>query len=118
MTRLEQPDILDNNHNYDSICLTALRLYGLSVRDEIKQSMTHGLPVVATACAVEAMHLRDGEDVLVADAADAFADAVVRLYRDRALWERLAANGLASVERHFSPDAARAAVRKVFFAEE
>ena len=99
------------------IALAPLR-YGAGVKGKINQSMAHGLPVVATACAVEAMHLRDGEDVLVADEADAFADAVVRLYRERELWERLAANGLASVERHFSPDAARGAVREVFFAAE
>lgn len=96
------------------IALAPLR-YGAGVKGKINQSMAHGLPVVATSCAVEAMHLRDGEDVLVADEADAFADAVVRLYRERELWERLAANGLASVERHFSLDAARGAVRGVFF---
>ena len=99
------------------IALAPLR-YGAGVKGKINQSMAHGLPVVATACAVEAMHLRDGEDVLVADEPDAFADAVVRLYRERELWERLAANGLASVERHFSLDAARVAMREVFFAGE
>jgi glycosyltransferase involved in cell wall biosynthesis len=60
------------------------------------------------------MHLRDGEDVLVADDADAFADAVVRLYRDEALWQRLSAAGLRNVADHFSLDAARATVRRVF----
>lgn len=97
------------------IALAPLR-YGAGVKGKVNQSMAHGLPVVATGCAVEAMHLRDGEDVLVADEADAFADAVVRLYRDQALWERLAAYGLASVQQHFSPAAARGAVREVFFA--
>ena len=77
--------------------------------------MAHGLPVVATGCAVEGMHLRDGEDVLVADAAVAFADAVLRLHDDEALWSRLAANGRVSVATHFSLDAARATVRALFF---
>ena len=36
--------------------------------------MAHGQPVVATSCAVEGMHLGDGDDVLVADDAEAFAD--------------------------------------------
>ncbi|MNP58290.1 hypothetical protein D3C76_1531950 [compost metagenome] len=69
--------------------------------------------MVATACAVEGMHLRNGEDVLVADDAAGFADAVLRLYRDEALWQRLADNGLANVERHFSLDAGREVVRRV-----
>jgi len=54
-----------------------------------------------------------GDDVLVAEDAAAFADAVVRLYRDEALWQRLSAHGLANVERHFSFAAARAAVEKL-----
>ena len=47
--------------------------------------------------------------------AQAFAEAVVRAYGDRGLWEQLAANGLQNVARHFSADAAREVVRRVFF---
>jgi glycosyltransferase involved in cell wall biosynthesis len=61
------------------------------------------------------MHLRDGFDVLVADGAQLFADAVVRLYQDEALWNQLSRNGLDNVTRHFSMDAARDVVRRVFF---
>lgn len=95
------------------IALAPLR-FGAGVKGKINQSMAHGQPVVATACAVEAMHLRDGEDVLVADSAEAFAAAVLRLYDDAALWQALAANGLENVARHFSLDAARGTVREVF----
>jgi glycosyltransferase involved in cell wall biosynthesis len=59
------------------------------------------------------MHLLAGEDVLVADGAQAFADAVLQLYGDAALWQRLATNGLQNVERHFSLDAGREVVRRV-----
>ena len=69
---------------------------------------------IATACAVEGMHLRDGEDVLVADDPHAFADAVVRLYEDETLWNTIARNGLDSVARNFSLEAARGVVRDVF----
>jgi GT2 family glycosyltransferase/glycosyltransferase involved in cell wall biosynthesis len=86
--------------------------FGAGVKGKVNLSMAHGQPVVATTCAVEGMHLRDGDDVLVADAPEAFADAVLRLYDDEALWSRLAANGLDNVRRHFSADAARDAVRR------
>ena len=88
--------------------------YGAGVKGKINLSMAHGQPVVATACAVEGMHLRDGEDVLVADDPQAFADAVVRLYEDETLWNTLARNGLDSVARNFSLEAARSVVRDVF----
>ena len=43
-----------------------------------------------------------------------FADAVVRAYGDRGLWEQLAANGLDNIATHFSADAARGVVHRVF----
>lgn len=91
--------------------------YGAGVKGKVNLSMAHGQPVVATTCAIEAMHLRDGDDVLVADDASGFADAVVRVYRDPALWQRLAQNGLRNVEQHFSPDAARSVVRRVLLGD-
>jgi len=71
------------------------------------------LPVVATSQAVEGMYLVDGESTLIADDPVAFAAAIVRLYTDRALWERLSAGGLAVMEAHFSFDAARRAIREL-----
>ena len=41
------------------------------------------------------------------------AGAVLRLYRDEALWRKLAAGGLSNVARHFAADAARDTVRRV-----
>ncbi len=84
--------------------------YGAGVKGKVNMSMAYGQPVVATVMAGEGMYLRPGEDILVADDPAAFADAVVRLYRDAALWQRLSDNGLANVERHFSFNAARAAL--------
>lgn len=97
------------------LALAPLR-FGAGVKGKINLSMAHGQPVVATACAVEGMHLRDGEDVLVADDAAGFADAIVRAHADEALWQRLSANGLRNVERHFSLDAGREVVRRVLLA--
>lgn len=87
--------------------------YGAGVKGKVNLSMAHGQPVVATPAAVEGMHLHDGQDVLVAGDAAGFADAVVRLYGDPVLWQRLARGGLDNVARHFSLDAARDVVRRV-----
>lgn len=89
--------------------------FGAGVKGKVNLSMAHGQPVVATSCAVEGMHLHDGVDVSVADDAAGFADAVVALYADAARWERQARAGLDNIDRHFSPKAAEATVRRVFF---
>ncbi|SMR75931.1 MULTISPECIES: glycosyltransferase [Stenotrophomonas] len=96
------------------IAIAPLR-FGAGVKGKINLSMAHGQPVVGTTCAVEGMHLRAGQDVLVADDAAGFAEAVVRLYQDPMLWQQLAAAGLANVAEHFSLDAASATVQRVFF---
>jgi glycosyltransferase involved in cell wall biosynthesis len=119
----EQPGVMVHGHVPDiaphmegaRIAVAPLR-YGAGVKGKVNLSMAHGQPVVATACAVEGMHLLAGEDVLVADAAQAFADAVLQLYGDQALWQRLAANGLRNVERHFSLDSGREVVRRILLA--
>jgi len=95
------------------IAVAPLR-FGAGVKGKVNLSMAHGQPVVATTCGVEGMHLRDGEDVLVADDAEAFAQAVVRLYQNEALWRRLSTAGLQNIVDHFSLDAARATVQRVF----
>src|SRR5690606_3509151 len=96
------------------IAVAPLRV-GAGVKGKINLSMAHGQPVVATTLAAEGMHLRDGHDVLLADDADGFADALVRLYGDAVLWESLSRHGMDSVRRHFSADTARPAARRVFF---
>ncbi len=87
--------------------------YGAGVKGKVNQSLAHGLPVVATSQASEGMFLRDGESVLIADEPRDFADAVLRLYRDQALWERLSAAGLEVMENHFSFAAARRALSEL-----
>jgi glycosyltransferase involved in cell wall biosynthesis len=87
--------------------------YGAGVKGKVNTAMSYGLPVVATATSIEGMHLRPGEDVLVADDPAEFADAIVRLYGDKVLWQKLAAGGIDNVRRHFSRDVASAAVKRL-----
>ena len=87
--------------------------YGAGVKGKVNTALAHGLPVVATRCAVEGMGLADGRDVLVGDSADDLAAAVLRLYDDETLWVTLVAGGLANTEREFSPERARETIREV-----
>jgi O-antigen biosynthesis protein len=95
------------------ISIAPLR-YGAGVKGKINMAMSYGLPVVATSMAVEGMHVQTNEEVLVADGADAYADAIVRLYNDETLWKRLSAGGLGNVRAHFSFEAAEKAIHRIF----
>ena len=60
--------------------------YGAGMKGKVGEALATGLPVVLTSVAAEGMGLVDGEHVLVADTAEAFAAAVATpLHRRRAL---------------------------------
>jgi len=94
------------------IAVAPLR-FGAGVKGKVNMSMSHGQPVVGTKVAVEGMYTTHEVDVMMADEADDFAQAVIRLYQDPALWQRISAGGLANVERWFSFEAAKNTVGKL-----
>ncbi|MDT5271767.1 MAG: hypothetical protein QOH49_3953 [Acidobacteriota bacterium] len=77
--------------------------FGAGIKGKIGEALAYAIPLVTTTVGAEGMSLRDGEEALIADTAEGFAAAVVRLYRDAELWSRLASNAHPHVERHFSP---------------
>ena len=88
--------------------------YGAGVKGKVNMAMAHGLPVIATGAAVEGMYCSHATDVMIGDSAQAFADALVHAYQDCELWQRLSTGGLANVSTHFSFDAAKAVIDRVF----
>jgi SAM-dependent methyltransferase/glycosyltransferase involved in cell wall biosynthesis len=88
--------------------------YGAGMKGKIGQSMSHGLPVVTTSVGAEGMMLVDGENAMVADDPDAFADAVVRVYSEEPIWSRLARASVAHVQAHFSDDVVLRQLRSIF----
>lgn len=92
------------------VALAPLR-YGAGVKGKVNMAMSYGLPVVATPMAAEGMYLVEGENVLLADDADAFASAVLRLHEDESLWLRLSDASLDNVRQHFSFETARRTLR-------
>jgi hypothetical protein len=59
------------------------------------------------------MFAKPGRDVLVAETAEDFAAAVVRLYRDEALWNHVSVNGLENVRQYFSVETARLGLQEL-----
>jgi glycosyltransferase involved in cell wall biosynthesis len=64
-----------------AVYIVPLRIGG-GTRLKIFEAMAMGKAVVSTAVGAEGLPVRDGEHLLLADAPDAFASAVVRLFRD------------------------------------
>src|SRR5205823_7514884 len=78
--------VRDLEHYLDRCRVSVAPLrFGAGVKGKIGTAQARGVPVVATTLAIEGMHLEDGRDVLLADSAASFADAIVRLYCDAVL---------------------------------
>ena len=80
--------------------------YGAGVKGKVNQSMSFGVPAVVTHVAAEGMYLVHEQNAMIADDPASFADAVVRLWNSRELWERLSDNGLQCLREHFSVETA------------
>lgn len=96
---------LDFYYENMRINLAPLRV-GAGVKGKVVASLAVGLPTIGTPIAVEGMGLEDGIDALVADTPSAFADAVVRLNDDDALWESLSRRSVEAAKARFSVTAA------------
>jgi GT2 family glycosyltransferase len=88
-------------------------LFGAGVKGKVAMTMGAGIPCVCTDIAAEGMYVRDHVHTLVANESHAFADAVVSLYNDEALWNRLSQNGQQLITRTFSEAANRSSLLSV-----
>lgn len=73
-------------------------LAGGGMRVKIIDAWRWGMPIVSTSIGVEGIDYRDGENILIADGAEAFAEAVVRVLCEPELAQRLRKNGRSWVE--------------------
>jgi GT2 family glycosyltransferase len=80
--------------------------FGAGVKGKVNQSMALGVPTVVTSIAAEGMYLVHEENTMIADDPERFADAVVRLWTSRELWENVSTHGRESTREHFSVEAA------------
>jgi glycosyltransferase involved in cell wall biosynthesis len=82
------------------ISLAPLQVGG-GTRLKILEAMALGTPVVATEKGAEGLQAVNGEHLLVADSAENFADAVVRLLQDRKLCRKLTDNSCRLVRQQY-----------------
>lgn len=86
-----------------SLTVAPLRL-GSGTRCKILESMAWGLPVVSTTLGAEGIDAADGEHLLIRDQPEAFAEAILQLLADEALWRKLRHSGHALVRERYSWD--------------
>jgi GT2 family glycosyltransferase/glycosyltransferase involved in cell wall biosynthesis len=86
--------------------------YGSGMKGKIGEALAHGIPVVTTSIGAEGMGLVHGETAMIQDSPVDFRSDVVRVYRDDALWTKLARNGQRHIAQRFGPAALRERLEK------
>jgi len=83
-------------------CFIAPLRFGGGTRLKLLDAWAMGKAIVSTNAGAEGLGGVDGQELLLADDPDAFADAVIRVLRDAALRDRLGAGGRAAAVARFS----------------
>jgi glycosyltransferase involved in cell wall biosynthesis len=81
--------------------------FGAGLKGKVAEAIASGLPVVTTSCGSDGFGFTAGEHVLVADSTDGFADAVLSLWSDPDLYERIRTSGWNFIAERYSVDAVR-----------
>jgi len=74
---------------------------GGGMRVKILDAWNRGLPVVSTSIGAEGLQYVDGENLLLADSAEEFAQAVISLLREPALADALSAAGRKTIKESY-----------------
>jgi glycosyltransferase involved in cell wall biosynthesis len=93
------------------ISIAPLR-FGAGLKGKVGESLAAGVPVVGTTIAAEGFH-RPERGMPIADTARDFAEAIVRLEEDDALWARLSAGGRELVSETLGLSACEAALERI-----
>lgn len=87
--------------------------FGAGFKGKIAMSMSYGLPVVTTSIGAEGMGTVNGESVLIANTAEEFAKAVVRLYKEKEIWNNISKKSIKHVEKSYSAQAAKEKIKEI-----
>jgi polysaccharide biosynthesis protein PslH len=100
---IETPGYVADPEPYwrDSQVFVVPLLAGGGMRVKILDAWARGVPVVSTTIGAEGLDYADGDNLLLADTPAAFAYAVSRVLKDRALAARLAAGGRRTMATHY-----------------
>ena len=88
--------------------------YGAGMKGKIGHSMSYGLPVVTTSVGAEGIGLVDGENALIVDRPDDFADAIVRLYTEENLWNKISTKSIEHIEKNYSEEVISKKIAELF----
>lgn len=90
-------DSVEKYYEMAKISIVPLRSGG-GTRLKIMEAMAAGVPVVSTTVGAEGIKVKSGDDIMLADTPEIFADSVCQVFNDKDLYETLIRNARSKVE--------------------
>jgi glycosyltransferase involved in cell wall biosynthesis len=87
---------------------------GSGIKNKVLEALAMARPVVATTMGVEALEVTSGNELMIADTAEAFAAATLALLRDANARRRMGAAGRELVLRRYTWDACAASYDAIY----
>lgn len=82
------------------VALTPLK-YESGTRFKILEAAACSTPMVSTTLGAEGLPVTHGENILIADEAESFANAIIEIINNKTLAKKLGTNSYSMVEQHF-----------------
>lgn len=106
----ENLDDVYHNHRV----FVAPLLSGAGIKGKVLESMAYNLPAVLTEIAAEGIGLTHGISTLIAQEPQEWVDAMIKLYDDKALWNKFSENSQLLVDAKYSHQHGHKAFKDIF----
>ena len=94
----------------EAVMAVAPLRFGAGVKGKVNEALSYGVPLIGSSLACEGMGLTHRKECMIADTPEGFAEAMVDVFEDDALWKSLSENGKASLSHMFTANAAKSAL--------
>ena len=77
---------------------------GSGIRIKILEGMALGIPIISTSKGAKGIDYTNGENILIADDEISFYNAIIKLYSDPILFEKISNGGQKLIKHKFSSE--------------
>lgn len=93
-------DLIDLHHRVKIVISPLRNIAGAA--SKILHACSLGVPVISSSVAIEGLRFDPGDNILVANSGLEFYTAILKLYNDPELWQKLRYGGFVVVKRYYS----------------
>ena len=89
--------------NNAKITIAPLR-YGAGTKGKVASSMSYGVPCVSSGFGTEGTGMVHGENIMIANTPEEFAEYINLLFNDQELWQRISDGGIKFIRDNYAPE--------------